>query len=86
MILPGISWPSFKESRLGKVLPGQARSGLPPAPRWHLIFQDSPGMTGKGGGKIFADNGGWTFQRTREKSKGDRQEKERKKEIECIWK
>ena len=60
----------IQENRLGKVLPGQAVQDLPPTPRWHLTFQDSPGMTGKGW-KYFADNGDWTFQKNRGKSRGN---------------
>lgn len=76
----------IQENRLGKVLPGQARSGFATYTRWHLTFQDSPGMTGKGW-KNFADNGGWTFQKNRKKSKGNRQEKRKEKERDrSIWK
>jgi len=43
-------------------------------------------MTGKGW-KNFADNGGWTFQKNRKKSKGNRQEKRKEKERDrSIWK
>ena len=63
----------IKKNRLGKVLPGQARSGL-------------PSMTGKGW-KNFADNGDWIFQKNRKKSKGNRQEKRKEKERDrSIWK
>ena len=69
----------IQENRLGKVLPIQ---DFPPTLRWHLTFQDSPGMTGKGW-KNFADNGDWTFQ----KNRGNRQEKRKEKERDrSIWK
>lgn len=76
----------IQENRLGKVLPGQARSGFATYTPWHLTFQDSPGMTGKGW-KNFADNGDWTFQKKRGKSRGNRQEKRKEKERDrSIWK
>ena len=48
MILPGISWPSFKRTGWERCCRDKPVQDLPPTPRWHLTFQDSPGMTGKG--------------------------------------
>ena len=76
----------IQENRWERCCQDKPVQDLPPTPRWHLIFQDSPGMTGKGW-KNFADNGGWTFQKNRKKSKGDRQEKRKEKERDrSIWK
>lgn len=76
----------IEKNRLGNILPGQARSGLLPTPRWHLTLQGLPSMTGKGW-KNFADNGDWMCQKNRKKYKGnlqaERKEKERDKNI---WK
>ena len=82
----GISWPSFKRTGWERCCQDKPVQDLPPTPRWHLTFQDSPGMTGKGW-KNFADNGGWTFQKNRKKSTENRQEKRKEKERDrSIWK
>lgn len=76
----------IQENRLGKVLPGQARSGF--ATYTPVAFDLSRlSRYDREGGKNFADNGGWTFQKNRKKSKGDRQEKRKEKERDrSIWK
>ena len=72
----------IQENRLGKVLPDKPVQDLPPTPRWHLTFQDSPGMTGKGW-KNFADNGVGHSKRTgKSPRETDRKKKKRKREIE----
>ena len=70
----------IQENRLGKVLPGQARSGFATYTPVAFDLSRLAGMTGKGW-KNFADNGGWTFQKNRKKSKGN-QQKKRKRERE----
>ena len=73
----------IQENRLGKVLPGQARSGFA---TYTPVAFDFSRLAGKGW-KNFADNGDWIFQKNRKKSKGNRQEKRKEKERDrSIWK
>lgn len=76
----------IQENRLGKVLPGQARSGF--ATYTPVAFDLSRlARYDREGVEEFADNGGWTFQKNRKKSKGNRQEKRKEKERDrSIWK
>lgn len=77
----------IQENRLGKVLPGQARSGFATYTPVAFDLSRLSRYDREGGGKNFADNGGWTFQKNRKKSKGDRQEKRKEKERDrSIWK
>lgn len=76
----------IKKNRLGKVLPGQARSGF--ATYTPVAFDFSRlAQYDREGWKNFADNGDWIFQKNRKKSKGNRQEKRKEKERDrSIWK
>lgn len=77
----------IQENRLGKVLPGQARSGFATYTPVAFDLSRLSRYDREGGGKNFADNGGWTFQKNRKKSKGNRQEKRKEKERDrSIWK
>ena len=60
----------IQENRLGKVLPGQARSGFATYTRWHLIFQDSPGMNREGVEEILQTMGVGHSKKNRKKVQG----------------
>mgnify|MGYP000149265420 CR=1 FL=1 len=76
----------IQENRLGKVLPGQARSGF--ATYTPVAFDLSRlARYDREGVEEFCRQWGWTFQKNRKKSKGNRQEKRKRKERDrSIWK
>lgn len=83
---PRISWLLSKRTSWARYCRNKPIQVLPAILRWHLTFQDLPGMTGKEW-KNFADNGDWICQKNRKKSKGNLQAERKEKERDNnIWK
>ena len=81
----------IQENRLGKVLPGQTRSGFatytPVAFDLSRLARYDRAVMRLKGWKNFGHNGGWTIKKNRKKSKENRDEKTKDKERDrSIWK